>query len=502
MKRLALVILLLAAGCAEPSGPVSNVPRLTDALPAPVLRWGRCPAVAEGPSPATPGLRCADLRVPLDYRDPRGRQLTLKVSRLSTGDGRPVLVSNPGGPGAPGLFNTLGVDALTGGRLGKSDDLVGFDPRGIGLSEPVDCGLTPERAAAVSGGAAPKTFEADAAEAKDVAAACERAAGPVLPFLTTVNTARDLEMLRKALARDRISFVGTSYGTELALTYASMFPDGTGRVVLDSPVDPTSPPDQVRRESAAVADARFTEIAGRIAARDDVWHLGRTVAQVRQLYLATVDRLDRAPVVFDESTVDAAALQDQRLLPALQDDAQIEPLALALGFLARVPGALSAGELARRLGGGGTPISPEGQSPSQNVSAYYAYLCDDTSWPSDPGKNRRAFEDERTRFPVTRGQFAKITPCAFWPGPPRDPRPAVSADGWQGDPDILLLTDIRDYRAPAAGVRTLRAHLGGRARELAVDDYRHGVLGASSCATDRAVGWLVDGNLPGDDETC
>ncbi|MBK1783551.1 alpha/beta fold hydrolase [Prauserella cavernicola] len=503
------LVLVLAVACSpEPErspgpavGPDSTLPRLTEGLSAPRLQWGPCPSVPGGPSPDTPGLTCAELPVPLDYADPDGETIEIAVSRLSAGEDRPVLLSNPGGPGAPGLFNTLGVDGLTDGRLGEHYDLVGFDPRGVGLSAPVDCPVDDGTAAAVAGASAPTTVERDSATARSFAEACGSLDHALLSQLTTANTARDVEQLRKALGRERVSFYGNSYGTELALTYATVFPGGTGRVVLDGTSDLTVTAREAQSQGARAADARFTELATSMARRDRDWHLGSDAAAVRALYVRTAAELARTPVPFDGTAVDAAALQSARLVPALQDDAQLEPLALSLGFLAGVPGAPSERELAERLGDDGGELAA-GQSLRQAVSAYYAIRCAEPGWQRDPAANRGDFERERQRWPVTRGQFSKIGPCAYWPVEPAEPRPALTSRGWSGGSNVLILQHTGDYRAPADGVRAVREALGSRAVLVSADDHRHGVLGRTACATDEAVRWLVEGVLPDADRTC
>ncbi|QWF84632.1 alpha/beta fold hydrolase [Amycolatopsis sp. CA-230715] len=493
-----VALLLLVTGCSgdEPwgaaDGPVSAV---TADLPAPLLHWESCRDA--------PGLSCADLPVPLDYRHPEGAKISIAVSRLSTGDGHPVLLSNPGGPGASGLFNTLGVDGLTGGALRERFDLIGFDPRGVGRSGGVHCGLDANLVAAAAGGAAPRDFRHDADAASAIASACAAGAGPVLPHLTTANTARDVELLRKALHRERISFVGTSYGAELAVAYASMFPGGTDRVVLDSASDVTVGWRAARREEAAAADARFTEVAAKIAREEPRWHLGTTAGEVRDRYLRTAAELDARPRSIDGSRVDAAVLQEARLLPALRSDDDIAPFALTLAYLSSAPGALSEQDLLAALGPerDAGPL-PGGQSAEQNASAFLAVRCGDERWPADTEEYRRATSDEASRFPVTRGQFSKITACAFWPGPPPPARPDVTDRGWRGGPNVLILRNTRDFLAPDEGVTNTRRALGRRAVAISVDDYRHGVLGRSACATGYAVRWLVGTGTPRRDLAC
>ncbi|MCI2419781.1 AMP-binding protein [Saccharopolyspora sp. K220] len=114
---------------------------------------------------------------------------------------------------------------------------------------------------------------------------------------------------------------------------------------------------------------------------------------------------------------------------------------MPFGYLAKVPGALTEDELLRRLGadsGSGDGGLAGGQSLQQAVSAYYAIRCGDAGWERDPMANHQAFQQERDRWPITRGQFSKIGPCAYWATTPAEPAPVVTSSGWSGGPNVLI----------------------------------------------------------------
>ncbi|WP_309248716.1 alpha/beta fold hydrolase [Streptomyces sp. MNP-20] len=150
--------------------------------------------------PAT--LQCATLKVPLDYSRPGGELIDIAISRAETsvpGKRRGILAFNPGGPGGPGLdFPDMAAEELPK-RVTERYDLIGFDPRGVGASTPVTCGLGGTDLTFPRPNRSPQEFDANTAWSKRVADACRARAGGLLPHITTRNTARDMDVMRAAL---------------------------------------------------------------------------------------------------------------------------------------------------------------------------------------------------------------------------------------------------------------------------------------------------------------
>lgn len=179
------------------------------------VAWHDC---EDQPSP----WECGDIEVPLDYRRPSsGGTLQIAVTRLPTTSPNRIgsLVLNPGGPGGSGIDLAWNDATIFPTALLDRFDLVGFDPRGVGRSTAVDC-------------------DADPHEYQVRIADCVRLSGDLLPYVGTLNAARDLEQLRKALGDDRLTYIGFSYGTALGAVYADLFPDRVRALVLDGSVDP------------------------------------------------------------------------------------------------------------------------------------------------------------------------------------------------------------------------------------------------------------------------
>ena len=191
------------------------------------------------------GLECTTFEVPYDYENPSIGTFRLPVTRrlannLSERIG--TLLINPGGPGAAALDYVAYADQVFSNSIVDRFDIVAWDPRGVGQSDPhIDCvdsmddyfGLDPspddesETQLLTSG-------------AEVFATACMTRSGEFLPYVSTMNTASDMDVLRRALNEEQISYLGFSYGTSLGATWATLFPETVRAAVLDAAVDPTT----------------------------------------------------------------------------------------------------------------------------------------------------------------------------------------------------------------------------------------------------------------------
>jgi pimeloyl-ACP methyl ester carboxylesterase len=214
-------------------------------------------------------LECATVEVPLDYGDPDGAGIEIMVSRLASTDPdrrRGVLLLNPGGPGGSGLAMPAELVSF-GLPAGVLDgyDLIGMDPRGVGHSSPVSCGFTVDDG--YWGGIAfyavdDAAVDAQAVVAEAIADQCaENDTGGLLPHLSTVNTARDMDRVRAALGEEKISYFGHSYGSALGAAYTALFPERSDRIVLDSSTDPSRTQYELFQQSGPAAEAGLDEWA-------------------------------------------------------------------------------------------------------------------------------------------------------------------------------------------------------------------------------------------------
>jgi pimeloyl-ACP methyl ester carboxylesterase len=188
---------------------------------------------------------CATLEVPLDYDDPGGRTIDLALLRVPATDPDHrigSLVVNPGGPGQSGTDFAAQADLAFGDPVLERYDIVGFDPRGVGESAPVDCMSDSQLDELVAADPDPDT----APERREFArlsqalvTGCTKRSGSLASHVSTIEASRDMDVLRAAMGDSTLDYFGASYGTELGATYAELFPERVGRFVLDGAIDPS-----------------------------------------------------------------------------------------------------------------------------------------------------------------------------------------------------------------------------------------------------------------------
>ncbi|WP_055554201.1 alpha/beta hydrolase [Streptomyces sp. NBRC 110028] len=486
-RTSALALVLGLSGSLAPGPAVADAPR------APQVRWGTCPEdVVTEAAPTT--LQCATVPVPVDYADPGAARIDVMISRLASTNPdkrRGTLMLNPGGPGGSGLAlpALLAARGIPAGVLDRYD-LIGMDTRGVGHSAPVACGFTedgPYNANIPPYAVDDAAVTAQAKVAKEAAEQCRsHDRDGVLRHLTTANTARDLDRIRAALGEEKTSYLGYSYGTALGAAYASMFPERSDRVVLDSNIGDTHLDRDGMRRYALGMEQAFPDFAKWAAARHDSYGLGRTPEQVRTTYFTLAERLDKAPV----AGVDGSLLR-QYTFGLLYKKSQYPKLAQQWQALAGGDEAA-----ARRLRASGPSSSIDNP-----LAVFAAVTCNDVKWPKDVDTYRNGVAEDRERYPLFGAAAANITPCAFWPYAPAEPPVAIDDDGPR---NVLLVQNLRDPATPHEGGKMLRQKFADRSRLLSVDDTGHGayVLGDNPCALNTTTRYLVEGTMPVKDTLC
>ncbi|CCH28148.1 alpha/beta fold hydrolase [Actinosynnema sp. NPDC047251] len=442
------------------------------------------------------GAQCADVTVPLDYQQPRGRTITVAISRLKATDPaqrRGIMLSNPGGPGGPGLAMMARIKGTMSPAVQARYDLVGMDPRGVGRSTPIDCGW-PEAFMQRSAGYDRAAFDRSVAFAADRARRCAEKEGGRLPHITTRNTARDMDVVRGAMGEKRISYLGWSYGTYLGAVYTQMFPQRTDRFVLDSAIDPAEYGTEVTRAMGAPSEAVLDDWAAWTARRDAEYHLGTTGKQVRGAVEGLVRQAAKAPIKVGDYAVDAHVLPFLLAGP-LPSPGQyagytqyVRQLLDAAAGAPVVPG----GELEASL----TAVFRPGAATDDDAQA--AVFCGDVSYPRDPEWYWKKVQRSRAAQPVFGAFVNNITACAFW-AKPREERTVV-----RNDRPALIVQATGDFRtAYGQGVGLHKAMTGSRLVTLK-DVAVHGVFGRypDKCAEDAVNTYLADGRLPAQNITC
>ncbi|SMD18745.1 alpha/beta hydrolase [Kibdelosporangium aridum] len=486
MRRPLSMMLVVAAVLAVLAPQATAEPR------GPDLTWGKCPPSLIGID--DPRLLCATLPVPLDYRDPKGHTIDIQVSKLETAKPdkrRGVLLHNAGGPGGPSLHLPAAYAGFYPQEVLDQYDLVSFDPRGVGYSAPVTCGRTPQAIPSdryfpfpTADGSITRNVEF----AQELARDCVRHSGDLMPFITTANTARDMDRLRIALGEKKISYNSGSYGSYLGAVYATLFADKTDRFVMGANVDPN----RVWHKQWALWDhgfeLRFADVATWLAERNATYGLGATPDAVRAKYFELVAKLDAKPVTHPQAGPINGNLFRFIVFALSYHTVQFPQQAQWWVFA-----------------DGGTPPSAAATAvpevPADNPRAsQLAVLCGDGGFPRDIQHYQREVNVHRKLFPLLNGMGTNIWPCAFTPG---SAEPPVKVTG-KGPANILLVQTLRDHVTPYIGALGMRYALGQRSKMVTVNTGNHGAYDRStpSCATRAADQFLATGVLPARDMFC
>nr|WP_243770352.1 alpha/beta hydrolase [Amycolatopsis acidicola] len=492
----------------ESRGPVGPVPAGLDKFYAQPLTWGECAPYATSDDAksafGSQDLQCARLTVPLDYANPQGDTITIGVLRhKATGNRIGALVMNPGGPGASGMVAAASLSSqMSNSELGQRFDLVGFDPRGIGASEPeVNCLTDSERDADrekdLDTDGSPEGVAKQEADSKDFATKCAQRTDhgtAMLANLGTRDVAKDMDVLRSALGEQKLTYLGYSYGTRIGYTYAEAFPGNVRAMVLDGALDPNEDETESLVNQGAGFGKAFTEFGKWCAARQDC-ALGNDAANATKAYQDLVRPLIDNPVNIGDGrklTFDDATLGT---IQALYSQQLWEPLNTGLNELKR-----GRGTTLMALADQYNERDQQGHY-SNTQDAFTAIRCVDDPRVTDKNEILNAENQYDQVAPFLddgRPNGAALDACAYWPVPntsePHEPK--VS-----GVPPVLVISTTNDPATPyEAGVNLAKAMNGAL---LTFEGTQHTVfLQGNSCVDDAGTAYLVDGTLPAAGKRC
>ncbi|GAA2777590.1 alpha/beta hydrolase [Saccharopolyspora taberi] len=491
----------------ERKGPVGPVPPGMERYYSQTLSWGPCADFAtsdeERAAYRDPAIECARLEVPMNHADPGGPTIRLGLLRKpATDPGQRVgsLLVNPGGPGASGMSTVAALAGSAGStELGQRFDLVGFDPRGIGASEPrVRCLTDQERDADRLDPDSDTSPAGDAQteqEAQDYAAKCaERTGAEMLANVGTRDVVKDMDVMRSALGDEKLSYLGYSYGTRIGSEYAEEFPRNVRGMVLDGAIDPG----QNAIESLVAQGAGFQKAFGDFAswcAQQQNCAVGSDPAQAVKAFQDLTRPLVDRPVPTgggrELSYSDATTAAIQALYaPDLWEQLNTGLLELDQGR----GGMLMA--LADTYFGRGAD-----GTYSSTMDAFDAVHCVDDERNLDPGVVREADRRYREAAPFLddgRGPSAARDVCAFWPVPVTGEQTQPVVDGL---PPVLVISTTGDPATPYRAGVELAGALHGRL--LTFEGTQHTVfLQGTSCVDEAGTRYLVDGELPAEGTRC
>ncbi|AIR99685.1 proteinase [Streptomyces glaucescens] len=481
---------------------LTALPRATPSALAPYydqkLSWRACGA---------PGFECATLRAPLDYADPGKGDVRLAVARKkATGPGERLgsLLVNPGGPGASAIqylqmHAGIGYPAQVRARY----DMVAVDPRGVARSEPVECLDGPEMDRYTQTDVTPddqRETDGLVAAYKKFAEGCGADAPQLLRHVSTTEAARDMDILREVLGDERLNYVGASYGTSLGATYAGLFPQRVGRLVLDGAMDPSLSARRMNLDQTAGFETAFQAFAKDCVRQPDcpLGGAGTSPGQVGKNLKAFFDELDAAPVPAGDADGRrlGESLATTGVIAAMYDESAWPQLREAL-----------ASAMKEKDGAGLLMLSDsyyerDGEGSYSNLMfANAAVNCLDLP-PSFHGP-----EDVRRALPA----FEKASPvfgeslawaalnCAYWPVAATGEPHRIEAKGAK---PIVVVGTTRDPATPYRWARSLAGQLSS-GRLLTYDGDGHTAYGRGSDCVDRTINaYLLRGTPPADGKRC
>lgn len=463
--------------------PTSEGPYSTSAIPTPVLTWTEC----------GDNLDCTTLTAPLDWANPGTEQVRLKVVRhraLKPKKRIGSLLANPGGPGFGGSYVAENATGFFSKSILERFDIVSWDPRGTGDSVPaVDCIDDYDRffASDVEGGEAAQRQSAIDLS-KEFAAACERKNGDVLAHISTQDTARDMDLLRRALGEERITYFGFSYGSELGAAWVTMYPQTVRSAVLDGAADPTADAMQGSIDQAMGFERALNEFLA-YCAKECAFPRGEEPGAAFDALMKDIDANDY-PTDTGRPTLDLA-IAFTGVAQALYSTELWKPLDAALDAARNGDGS---GLL--RLYDNYFQRKPDG-TYANDIEAFIAISCVDDSGPNTV-EGVDAYEAEILRVAPRLGKsFLYGYSCVFWPV---RSAPQLTVTG-KGAGPILVIGTTNDPATPYEGtVKMARALEGGVLIRVEAD----GHLGyiQSKCAQDVVDDYLVENKVPTADVEC
>ncbi|MBO1331129.1 alpha/beta hydrolase [Streptomyces sp. VRA16 Mangrove soil] len=434
-----------------------------------------------------PTLQCASLKVPLDHAAPHGRQITLALSRVphTAKKSQGPLLVNPGGPGGSGLTLAGFVATNLPKKVAAQYDVIGFDPRGVGRSRPaLDC--VPGYFDPVRPPSAPVTPQVEKANKKRAvtfANACDDKYHDILPFIDTVSTVKDMDLIRAALGAKKLNYFGYSYGTYLGAVYAKYFPQRVRRLVLDSIVDPEGVWYRDNLGQDYAFNARHQAFMAWVAKYDATYKLGKDPAKIEAEWYAMRDALAKKPA---GGKVGAGELEDT-FLPGGYYNGYWPYLAEAFSSYVTKKDADPLVEAYENF----AAIDASGDN---GYSVYAAVQCRDAWWPRDWNHWRQdnTAVNEKAPFSTWNNAWYNL-PCAYWSTPPLQ-QAHVGNDAL---PPVLLFQATDDAATPYEGGVKVHHLLRGSSLVVEQGGGNHGItLSGNTCLDGYLSAYLATGKVP------
>lgn len=446
------------------------------------------------------GFECAMVRAPLDWSDPSAGEIELSVIRQRALSGEAVgsLLTNPGGPGASGVeLIRDSVDFAVGDALQQSYDVIGFDPRGVGESTAVHClDATEMDAYLFDIPADPRGSDGWTAERTEwnaqFAEACEAASDGILPYVTTEFSARDMDLLRAVLGDTELNYLGYSYGTFLGATYAKLYPERVGRMVLDGALDPAVSGTAVGTTQAVGFESALRAYMADCLSGSDCPFRGTVDEGMADLgtLLASVDA---SPIPASDGRLLGADSLLTGIIAALYSEGSWPYLTSALEDTLQ-GNADVAFQLAdfyyNRQGGVYLDNSTE---------AFRAYNCMDYPLDTTPEQQAEADALIAAEAPTIAPYWAGPDSCLDWPYAPTGTRGAITAEGAA---PIVVVGTTNDPATPYEWSVSLAEQLASGVLITRVGEGHTGYNKGNVCVDSAVESYFLEGTVPQDGLRC
>ncbi len=501
---LASLVVLVLTACVAPKEQSTPVQEPTSSSPATPeaasiegfyeqeVAWTACGA-----------FECASVDAPLDWDDAAAGAITLALQRsVATGpEGERIgsLLINPGGPGSSAIeFLEYAVADVFGQPVLDAYDVVAFDPRGVGASSAVDCGPDPVVDAFLTSDVVLED-QADVDAAREQARAfgegCLGSTGPLLGEIDTVSAARDMDLLRAVLGDEQLHYAGFSYGTFLGATYADLYPENVGRLLLDGALDPS-----MSNDDLVVGQAIGFEEA--LAAYVEDCQGGQgcplegSIDEGKQQIADLVARVERKPLDAGDGNVVNATLAFYGIVVTLYDDASWPYLTIALAEAMDQNTGATLLELANFY----LDRTPDGHYTSNSMVAFSAINCLDYPVVERSYDEMVAFAEEVSAQAPTFGrEFAMAVGCEAWPFASQAERKEITA---AGAAPIVVVGTTGDPATPYEWSVALAEQLESGVL-ITWQGEGHTAYGRSNaCVEDAVDAYLVQGTVPQDGLEC
>lgn len=484
------ILSLVLVGCANnsPQSASTDFDSLSDFY-AQQIDWKKCGR-----------FQCAELLVPINYQDLSAGVFKLALTKdpADLQDERiGSLLVNPGGPGGSGIDYAQGGSRTASAQILNRFDLIGFDPRGVGKSDPISCLTDAEADEFLATDETPDT-PAEISNWNDwvdrFAESCKSANPTTWQHVGSWNVARDMDILRAALGESKLNWLGKSYGTLLGALYAQLFPENVGRFVLDGAVDPDPEPDQVLIQIAGFETALNRFIADCLTRKS--CPLSGSPESAYQQLIDFLAQLDREPMPLADGRELTESHAQTAILVGLYDDKDLWPFlrdALTQGFAGD-------GEFLILLSDLINNRDPDGKYLDNSLSALYAVNCVDYADALTPAE----LPTEVERLSKVSRFFAPLfgwgsSACLGWQNQDLELVGKLTAKPTN---PVLIVGTTYDPATPPAWARSLSSQI---ANSVVVEwqgdghtAYRRG----STCIDQIVDSYLLTGELPATATTC